>query len=146
MKYIKIDDDHRKSLLLINILNDDQQFIIKSSQFQPGLIIKIYDYSRIDGLPILELDESIDIDKITNIEAHIKSKEIDQIIVFHEIYPILSSGPGSILDQSNRYKSYQEKLVIITDFLFKMHNITKDMIEDSDVKQLIRDVKINCLA
>ena len=53
MKYIKIDDDHRKSLLLINILNDDQQFIIKSSQYQPGLIIKIYYYSRIDGVPLL---------------------------------------------------------------------------------------------
>lgn len=141
MNYIKIgfnynlNNDTIFELRIKGLLKKDQSFTLKSSQFQQDIILKMYDYSK-DGYPILELDEKIEIDKVISIETTI----IDRVVNFDEVYPVTS-----IIDSSNRYKLYQESRNILLDYLLKIHNITKDMIEDSDVKQLIRDVKISMI-
>lgn len=141
MNYIKIGFNYNKydtifELHIKGLLKNDQSFTLKSSQFQQDIILKVYDYSK-DGYPILELDEKIEIDKVISIETTI----IDRVINFNEVYSITAS----IIESSNRYKLYQESRNILLDYLLKIHNITKDMIEDSDVKQLIRDVKISLI-
>lgn len=140
MNYITLEYDYITIMYLHykKLLEKDQLFTIKSKQFpEQGLILRVYDYSCKDGLPILEIDDKINIGEITNIESVINGKKFH----FYEIIKI----NDTIYDKSKRYKSYQEKLKVITDYLFEIHKITKDVIEDNDTNQLIRDIKINII-